>query len=222
MLIIIARTATERLKIKRAMARLFQAFIYSVLPEKEHNGYKHASGKIFKSTNFRIRYFKNRFEIDFTALEKMYERDLAMAILKDGLKLGEVHFADTTVSIADRHTEAQEMTVRGFVCAAIKNNVTGKKIFIEPGEEKHNAIVTNHSLQKFEALFGRAYEGELKIEVLKQQPEGRIFYYDKTPYKAWMATYKITAEPEMLNLLIDTGLGGDSMKNLGFLEVVDV
>jgi len=25
----------------------------------------------------------------------------------------------------------------------------------------------------------------------------------------------------MLNLLLDTGLGGDSMKNLGFLEVVD-
>jgi len=193
MLKIIARTATDKLKIKRAMARLFQGYIYSVLPEKEHGGYKHPSGKVFKSTNFRIRYFKNYFEIDFAALNKEYEKALAMAVLKDGLKLGEVHFADTTVSIVDRHTEASTITARGFVCAAIKNNVTGKKIFIEPGEEKHNAIVTNHSLQKFEALFGMAYDGTLKIEVLKQQPEGRIFYYDKTPYKAWMASYKITA-----------------------------
>lgn len=201
------------------MSRLFQAFVYSILPEKEHSGYKHFTGKMLKSTNFRIRYFDNHFEIDFTALDKAYEKDLAMAILRDGLKLGEVHFADTTVSITDRHTQASNMTVRGFVCAAIKNNVTGKKIFLEPGEEKHNTIITNHSLQKFEALLDRKYEGELKIEVLNQQSEGRIFYYDKTPYKAWMATYRISAEPEMLQLLLDTGLGGDSMKNLGFLEV---
>lgn len=221
MLKIVSRTATDKLRIKRAMSRLFQAYVYSVISSKEHEGYKHSNGKLFKSTNFRIRYFENRFEIDFTALNKEYEKALAMAILKDGLKLGEVHFADTTVSIVDRHTEAQAMTVRGFVCAAIKNNVTGKKIFLQPGEEKHNAIITNHSLQKHEALFGRVYEGELQIEVLEQQPEGRIFYYDKTPYKAWMATYRITAEPEMLNLLLDTGLGGDSMKNLGSLEVVD-
>jgi len=217
---IISRTATDKLKIKRAMSRLFQAFIYSILPEKEHAGYKHHTGKVFKSTNFRIRYFDNRFEIDFTALDKEHEKMLAMAVLKDGLKLGEVHFADTTVSIVDRHTEASSITVRGFVCAAIKNNVTGKKIFLEPGEEKHNAIITKHSLQKFEALYGKVYEGELSIEVLQQQPEGRISFYDKTPYKAWMASYKIAAEPEMLNLLLDTGLGGDSMKNLGFLQVV--
>jgi CRISPR-associated endoribonuclease Cas6 len=215
----IARTATDKLKIKRAMSRLFQAFVYSVLPEKEHSGYKHATGKVFKSTNFRIRYFNNRFEINFTAFNKEYEKILAMAVLKDGLKLGEVHFADTTVSIVDRHTEASSMMVRGFVCAAIKNSVTGKKIFLEPGVEKHNAIIIKHSLQKYEALLGRVYEGELNIEVLRQQPDGRIFYYDKTPYKTWMATYRISAEVEMLNMLLDTGLGGDSMKNLGFLEV---
>ena len=220
MLKIVAITATNKLKIKRAMSRLFQGFVYSILPEKEHTGYKHHSGKVFKSTNFRIRYFDNRFEIDFTAIDKEHEKIFAMAVLKDGLKLGEVHFADTTVSIVDRHMEASSMTVRGFVCAAIKNNVTGKKIFLEPGEEKHNAIITKHSLQKYEALFGKVYEGELTIEVLNQQPDGRIVYYDKTPYKVWMATYRISAGVEMLNLLLDSGLGGDSMKNLGFLELV--
>ena len=219
MLNIIARSATDKLKIRRSMSRLFQAFIYSIIPSKEHQGYKHTSGKIFKSTNFRIRYFDSRFEIDFTSRNKEYEKTVAMQILKEGLKLGAVHFADTTVSIVERHTDKRELIASGFVCAAIKNNVTGKKIFLEPGEAKHNTIITNHSLQKYETLTGKAYEGDLKIDVLKQQDEGRFFYYGNTPYKAWFATYRITAEVEMIDLLLDTGLGGDSMKNLGFLEL---
>lgn len=36
MLSIVARTATDKLKIKRSMARLFQAYIYSVIDAQEH------------------------------------------------------------------------------------------------------------------------------------------------------------------------------------------
>lgn len=221
MLTITARTSTRKLRIRKSMARLFQSYVYSVVDAAEHAGYAHPSGKRFKAMNFRIRYFEERFEIDFTALKHDNEVTLAKDILQNGLRLGDVHFADTTVGIVDRHTDRNTLTARGFVCAAIKNNVTGKKIFLEPGEAKHNTIITNHSLQKYETLLGKPYTVELKIEVLKQQQDGRFFYYDKTPYKAWMATYRITAEPQMLNLLLDTGLGGDSMKNLGFLEVAD-
>ncbi|RUM66257.1 MAG: CRISPR-associated protein Cas6, partial [Sulfurimonas sp.] len=84
MLIITARTATSKLKIRKVMSRLFQSFIYSVIGEKEHTGYQHSSGKVFKSTAFRIRYFDHEFTIEFTALNKEYEKQLAMAILQDG------------------------------------------------------------------------------------------------------------------------------------------
>jgi CRISPR/Cas system endoribonuclease Cas6 (RAMP superfamily) len=220
MLSIVARTATSRLKIKRSMARLFQSFVYAVIDPFEHEGYRHGSGKIFKATNFSIRYFDNRFEIYFVALNEVYEQQVALRVLQEGLKLGEVHFTDTTVSIVKRHTDEDRMVVQGFVCAAIKNRVTGRKIFLEPGEERHNQIVVKHSLQKYETLFEAPYNDELQINVIKQKYDENMFFYDKTPYKAWLATYEIKATPKMLNLLLDTGLGGDSMKNLGFLELV--
>jgi len=113
------------------------------------------------------------------------------------------------------------MVVRGDVCAAIKNRVTGKKIFLEPGDSRHTEIITNHTLQKFETLLGKPYTKELLIEPLWQSLKPRTFWYEKTTYIAWFAKYKIQADSQMLNLLLDTGLGGDSMKNLGFLEVVE-
>ncbi|SFP59029.1 CRISPR-associated endoribonuclease Cas6 [Hydrogenimonas thermophila] len=222
MLHITARTSTKNLLIQKSMSKLFQSFLYSHLPEKEHQGYESSTGKLFKSVNFRIFYFDDRFEIDFTALDKSYEQMIAIEILKNGLKLGEIYFAETTVGFVDRQLgeDVTKMVVRGDVCAAIKNRVTGKKIFLEPGDSRHTEIITNHTLQKFEALLGKPYTKELLIEPLWQSLKPRTFWYEKTPYIAWFAKYKIQADSQMLNLLLDTGLGGDSMKNLGFLEVV--
>lgn len=221
MLSIIARTATSKLKIRKVMSKLFQSYVYGVLGEREHAGYRHqSSGKVFKSTAFRIRYFDNRFEIDFTALSPEHEKALAMAILRDGLKLGAVHFADTTVSIIDRHVASERLHVKGYVVAAVKNPATDQKIYLQPGDPKHTQIITAHSLQKYETLLCAAYEGALSIRVLHQSPKEMRFFYEKGPVSVWPARYEIEAEPQMLNLLLDTGLGGEGMKGLGFLEVV--
>jgi len=220
MLSIVARTATSKLKIRKVMSRLFQSYVYSVIGEAEHKGYQHPSGKVFKATAFRIRYWDNRFEIEFTALNKEHEKQLAMDILQNGMKLGAVHFADTTVSIADRHTQKSTLHVKGFVVGAIKNAATNQKVYLQPGDTKHNDIITNHSLQKFETLFAKAYDGTLNIKVLWQAPKFKRFFYEKGSVDVWMADYEITAEPAMLNLLLDTGLGAESMKGLGFLEIV--
>jgi len=190
------------------------------LPPDEHKGYKHPSGKRFKRTNFRIRYFGDRFEIDFTALDETYEQTLALALLKAGLKVGEVHFAETTVSLQKREVPEGLLKVKGFVCAAVKNPLTKQKIFLEPGESRHTEIVTNHTLQKYETLYGKPYDGTLRITPLWQSPKPQTFWYDKTPYVAWEAKYEIEADESMKRLLLTTGMGSDTMKNLGFLEVV--
>ena len=223
MLHIIARVPTANLLIQRSMAKLFQSFIYTHLPDKEHQGFVSKSGKVFKAMNFRIRYIQERFEIDFVALDKSYEQKIALDILKNGLKLGEIHFSDVTVSMQERTlpSDATQMEVRGFVCAALKNRLTKRKIFLEPGDERHTQIITNNARQKYEALLGSSYTGDLHITPLWQSPKPKTFWYENTPYVAWLARYKIEADASMLQLLLDTGLGSDTMKNLGFLELVD-
>ncbi|MEA1920544.1 MAG: CRISPR-associated endoribonuclease Cas6 [Campylobacterota bacterium] len=221
MLSITARAATSKLKIRKVMSRLFQSYVYNVIGEVEHQGYQHASGKVFKATAFRIRYFDNEFQIEFTARNKAHEKTLAMDILQHGIKLGAVYFADTTVSIVERTTQENVLHVKAYVVAAIKNAASNQKVYLQPGDTKHNEIITKHSLQKYETFFGTPYKGTLDIKVLWQAPKFKRFFYEKGSVDVWMADYEITAEPEMLNLLLDTGLGAESMKGLGFLEVVD-
>ena len=223
MLHITARVPTSNLLIQRSMAKLFQSFIYTHLPDKEHQGYTDPSGKVFKAMNFRIRYIADRFEIDFVALNKSYEQKIALDILKEGLHLGEIHFSDVTVSVHERSlpSDATQMEVQGYVCAALKNRLTKRKIFLEPGDERHTQIITNNALQKYEALLGKPYESALHIMPFWQSPKPKTFWYEKTPYVAWLAKYTIEADSPMLQLLLDTGLGSDTMKNLGFLELLD-
>jgi len=104
---------------------------------------------------------------------------VATAILKEGLKLGEIHISSAEVSLENRyHDSAKAIEVAGFVCAAIKDGKSNKKIYLEPKSAKFQEIIYNNTIQKYEALFGQSYEGELKIEVLSQKPEARVFFYN--------------------------------------------
>ena len=224
MLKIVAQIPTKNLPIKRSMSKLFQSFLYTHLPQKEHDGYTSKSGKTFKYMNFFITYKENSFEIFFTSLDEDYEQMIALEILKNGLKLGEVHISSSSVEIVKRDVEddINEIEAQGYICASIKNPLTKRKIFLEPGDKRHTEIITNHSLEKYETLLGSTYEKDFLITPLWQSYKAFTFWYEKTPYIAWKARYKIQADSSMINLLLKTGLGGDSMKNMGFLEVVSI
>ena len=45
-----------------------------------------------------------------------------------------------------------------------------KKIYLEPTSDKFQEILKNNTLQKYEALFGKPYNGELKIKLINQKP----------------------------------------------------
>ncbi len=216
-----ATLATKNLPIKRVMAKLFQSYVYTHLDDAEHEGYKHPNGKVFKAMNFKIIYHDNLIEIAYVALDKENEKKIAMAVLSQGLKLGEVHIASVEVALENRHTELGEsIKVGGFVCAAIKDGNSSKKIYLEPKSHKFQEIVRNNTLQKYEALFGKAYEGALEIKLVSQKPKERIFYYQKGVIKAWHGIYEISADREMLQMILDTGIGAHAMQGMGFVEVV--
>ncbi|MDQ1339505.1 MAG: CRISPR-associated endoribonuclease Cas6, partial [Campylobacterota bacterium] len=46
------------------------------------------------------------------------------------------------------------------------------------------------------------------------------FYYEKGAIKAWYGVYEIKATEEMIEMILDTGLGAHAMQGLGFVEVV--
>jgi len=221
MLTVQATLPTKNLPIRRVLAKLFQSFIYHSLDNKEHTGYKHPNGKVFKAMNFRIAYKDNDILIKFVAMDKENEKTIATKILLEGLKLGEIHISQTELSLQNRHQEKrQKITVGGFVSTAIKDGTSSKKIYLEPKSHKFQEILYNNTLQKYEALFSKAYIGELKITLITQKPKEKLFHYSRGAIKAWYGVYEIEASTEMLDMILDTGMGGDCMKGLGFVELI--
>jgi len=221
MLTIKATLPTKNLPIRRVLAKLFQSYIYHTLDNKEHIGYKHPNGKVFKAMNFKISYIGNDIHIKYVAIDKENEKILAQKILLEGLKLGEIHITQTELSLQNRHEEQRtSIKVGGFICAAIKDGTSSKKIYLEPNSHKFQEILYNNTLQKYEALFSKPYSGTLKISMVNQKPRERLFHYSKGVMKAWYGVYNIEADTDMLDMILDSGLGANCMKGLGFVEVV--
>lgn len=221
MLDIKATLPSKNLPIRRVLAKLFQSFIYHTLDNKEHEGYQHSNGKVFKAMNFKIAYIENEIHIKFVALESENEKILAQKILLEGLKLGEIHITQVSLSLSQRHRKRQlPLKIGGFISANIKDGKSSKKIYLEPKSAKFQEIVHNNTLQKYEALFGKPYEGSLSIKLINQKPRERVFHYSKGVMKAWYGVYEIEGNEDILRMILDTGIGANCMKGLGFVEVV--
>ena len=218
---IVAKLPAKNLPIRRVLAKLFQSYVYSHLPEKEHQGYKHANGKLFKAMNFNIVYNGFDLLVKYVALDKEHEKKIAQSVLLHGLKIGEIHIANTELSLRNRHIEiGKKIKVKGYVAAAIKDGTSAKKIYLEPKTHKFQEIVRNHTLQKYEALLGTPYVGDLDIKLLHQAKRARRFFYNRGAMEVWHGVYEIEAEEKMLKLILDTGLGAHAMQGVGFVEVV--
>ncbi|RLA71940.1 MAG: hypothetical protein DRG78_24535 [Epsilonproteobacteria bacterium] len=221
MLTIKATLPTRNLPIRRVLAKLFQSFVYHTLDDKEHRGYKHQNGKVFKSMNFKINYIDNDILIKYVAIDKENEKTLATKILLEGLKLGEIHITQTEVSLQNRQEENRtKIKVGGFISAAIKDGTSSKKIYLEPKSHKFQEILYNNTIQKYEALFSKPYSGTLKITLINQKPRERLFHYSKGVMKAWYGVYEIEADSDMLEMILDSGMGANCMKGLGFVEMM--
>ena len=166
MLTINAKLPTRNLRVSKALSQLIQGFIYRYLPAKEHEGYKHEpSGKIFKRTNFDFRLNGANLRIRFTSYEPEFEKIIALAVLKDGLSLGELCLCDTTVAVSEHRTAQSEVVLQGCVACAI-GGLLGHKIYLQPQDSRHLEMMKTNALQRFETLTGRRYDGEFELNLL--------------------------------------------------------
>ncbi len=222
MLSIKTEVSTKNLLIRKVLSKLFQSYIYTALDDIEHEGYRHPNGKVFKSMNFKIAYIGNEIQAKFVALNPENEKRLAQYILMNDLKLGKINLNRTVISVLERNSKIKSpMRVGGFVTAFIKDGKNGKrKIYLEPKSAKFQEIIHKNTIEKYEALFGKKYKGELNIKLIEQKSKERIFYYSKGVIKAWYGVYEIEAEEEMLRMILDTGMGSNAMKGVGFVEMI--
>ena len=225
MITINSRLASPNLKIGKSLARLIQGFIYRHLPDAEHEGYRHEpSGKIFKRTNFDFLLNGADLRVRFTSYEPEFEKIIALTVLKDGLNLGELCLCDTTVAVSEHRTAQSEAVLQGCVACAV-GGLLGHKIYLQPQDSRHLEMMKTNALQRFETLTGRRYDGEFELNLLWQNLQNPFnFYYgnNRSPVQAWQAKWKICARPELINLILDAGVGSGCMNcGAGFVEIID-
>jgi len=225
MIIINSRLPTQNLKIAKSLSKLIQGYIYSYLPKAEHDGYTHKeSGKNFKRSNFDFRLNDLSLEIRFSSFVPEFEKTIAFAVLKDGLKLGNIYLLDTSVSVKEHRISQNEATFQGCVACSVVG-LLGYKVHLEPQDSRHLEMMKTNALQRFETLMGYKYEGEFELNLLWQNLQKPFYFYygnNNMPMKAWPAKWYIKAKPELINLILDVGVGSGCMNcGLGFLEVVE-
>lgn len=227
MLIINSKLPTANIKVAKILPELIQGFIYHNLPESEHVGYRHKTGKIFKKTNFDFSLRGLSLRIRFTSYEPKFEELIAMEILKNGLKLGEIHLLDTCISISSHRVgdlDGGSVLLKGYVACAIQG-LLGYKIYLEPQDSRHLEMMKTNALQRFETIKGYEYGGEFELNLKWQNLYKPILFYygnNNAPMRAWQAIWEIKASSEMINLMLDTGVGGGCMSvGTGFLEVAE-
>lgn len=222
MLVINSKIPTKRLPIVKSLSELIQGFIYANLPNSEHKGFVHkGSGKNFKRMNFDFWLKDGNLRIRYTSFEPKHEEMIAMAILKNTLSLGEVHLIDTNVSVEQHRTQEKEIEVRGCIACAIKG-LLGKKVYLEPQDSRHLEMAKTNALQRYETLTGKKYDDIFDMQLQWQSKNPLNFYYKHAHMKAWQGKWKINANPELTNVILDTGIGSGCMNaGVGFLEVVE-
>ena len=179
------------------------------------------TGKIFRRFVFESRYKKDTgvITIRFASIEKEYEKIIAKTALLGGLRIGDINIQRTEVEMENRDDLPSPLVVKGRVVSKIQG-IDGRDLFLNPMDQRFVKNVTNNAIERYEALLDRHYSGTLEILPLWQR--GNIYhFYDNHFIMIYPATYKITAEPSMIDFLMDTGLGSNTTQGCGFLKVVE-
>lgn len=223
MLIIQSKIPSKNLQIYKGLSKLIQGFFYANLPHQEHIGYTHKSGKIFKKTNFCFSLNDGLLTIKFSSLKNEFEEMIAVALLKNGLKLGEICLNNTTINLSKNFTDKTDLNFKGYIVCKMKS-LLNKNIYLEPQDSRHLEMMRNNLLQKYETFYDKHYEGELKITLLSQDFENfKKFYYgnNQNYMKTHLATWNIKANNDIINLALSTGLGAGVMSyGCGFVEEI--
>lgn len=71
------------------LTKHIQGYLYSLLPEREHEGYEFRPGRNFKKTNFDYKLTKNNLTIRFSSIDPELEKAVAMGAIKKGVNIAD-------------------------------------------------------------------------------------------------------------------------------------
>lgn len=203
------------------LTKHIQGYLYSLLPEREHEGYEFRPGRNFKKTNFDYKLTKNNLTIRFSSIDPELEKTVAMGVIKNGVRIGNCIGQDVLLETPATNTSSGHVIVSGHVICSCRG-LLDRKFYLEPQNPQHLEIMKRNALQRFETFMGKKYEDPFEVTLLDQSNNSRLYFYgdNKEPAKSWHAKWEIKASPELINIILGGGVGSGCMNyGAGFLEL---
>jgi CRISPR-associated endoribonuclease Cas6 len=203
------------------LSRLIQGFLYHNIVSYEHDGFRHSSGKVFKSTNYKFIYKKdsNVFKFYFTSLLPQTEENFYNIVKTKGMNLHGIKFYDEKIVYRKRNWHSESIIFESYILMTTKDE-KGNRRFIQPDSSLFLENLKTQSFQKYETFLQKEYLGEWNLELLDQHLNYTKISYNRQLYLTWGAKYKLSANIEMINLLLHTGIGSQTMKGFGMMKIL--
>lgn len=93
--------------------------------------------------------------------------------------------------------------------------------YLSPEDPDFYRYVCANSERKWEALTGRRLPGKVALKPLKVSPFHRcITTFKQASVCGWYGTYLLSASPEVIRLLLETGLGERNGQGFGYFNLI--
>jgi len=97
-----------------------------------------------------------------------------------------------------------------------------KTYYYSPFEKEFSSLTAKNIFKKYNALYKKEpFSSNFSIEPLKINKQSeKIIKYKGTVIKAWMGTYSLKGNPELISLAYDAGLGSKNPQGFGMFEIL--
>lgn len=127
------------------------------------------------------------------------------------------------LQLKDNHIYKNEIVVKTLSPITVYiTEQNGHTIYFSPYDEDFYSGIISNAKRKWISLYGSDESFKLEITPIKEKGFiKRATRFKDTFITAWHGTFKLTAPPEVLNFLYNTGIGSKNSQGFGMFEVVD-
>ena len=230
----------ENIVVPMAHQAMVQGMIYNALGEDPaYQRFLHETGYAVGDRSFRHFVFgrlRGRYErvpqgLRFPegfSLEIRSARGRFVQLLMGGMLPGSVHrLGGNSVTVAevrleDRHVTAGEIEIRMDSPVTVHSTLDdGSTFFPEPSDQEFGRLLAYNTARKWISLYGSNPPGGLAFVPLRMTERDKVVTRFKGFYvTGWRGRCRLIGEPQVLDLLYQTGLGNRNAQGFGLFDLL--
>ena len=129
----------------------------------------------------------------------------------------------TVADCAFRNVQISANTVDVVTVSPVVAYITeasGCTRFFSPEENSFYTLIASNARRKWQMHYGSEYDGVFSLTPVKNTSfRKQVTAYKTTRITAWHGSFRLQADPQMLNLLYHTGLGAKSSQGFGMFSI---